>query len=272
MTGRMEDGPNGDMGGMDKGGVGLVEPPEDGLQEPEDSRRPLGPSGAQHGAGVANPAEPEPGAGSGPQSRTDDVAGIRTSGRPSVESVVPPGAPGQVDRLGRVKTDVEHALCAETPSGLDVRRLRPTDAVRLLNSTPMGRVISDRQLRRHQTRSEGMFCRGRRIDLFAYAAWLASHLSQERDSATGNVSTGNVLAQIERQQFTCALTGRRLEPETASLDHVIPLTQGGGHVIENTQVLHRDVNRAKGLLTNEQFIALCREVVAWADSRQAGNH
>jgi hypothetical protein len=35
---------------------------------------------------------------------------------------------------------------------------------------------------------------------------------------------------------------------------------GGEHVIENTQVLHKDVNRAKGSLTSDEFIGLCREV------------
>ena len=57
------------------------------------------------------------------------------------------------------------------------------------------------------------------------------------------------------------MTGWRLEPETAALDHVIPVSRGGEHRIDNTQVLHRTVNRAKGTLTNPEFIALCGEVV-----------
>ncbi len=36
--------------------------------------------------------------------------------------------------------------------------------------------------------------------------------------------------------------------------------------MENVQVLQKQVNRAKGTLTNEEFIALCREVVTHADS------
>lgn len=71
---------------------------------------------------------------------------------------------------------------------------------------------------------------------------------------------------LEYQQYRCALTGRRLTPETAALDHIVPIRLGGAHVIENAQVLHKDVNRAKGVLTNEEFLTICREVVAWADS------
>lgn len=77
----------------------------------------------------------------------------------------------------------------------------------------------------------------------------------------GPVSTENVLQLLEHQQYRCALTGRRLTPETAALDHIIPVRRDGEHVIENTQVLHKDVNRAKGSLTNEEFIGMCREVV-----------
>jgi 5-methylcytosine-specific restriction endonuclease McrA len=77
----------------------------------------------------------------------------------------------------------------------------------------------------------------------------------------GPVSTDNVLRLLERQQFCCALTGRELMPQTAALDHIIPIRCDGEHVIENTQVLHKEVNRAKGSLTNDQFSRLCREVV-----------
>ena len=76
-----------------------------------------------------------------------------------------------------------------------------------------------------------------------------------------SVNPQAVLSLLEQQSFRCALTGRRLEPETAALDHVIPVSRGGEHRIDNTQVLDRTVNRAKGTLTNGEFIALCSEVV-----------
>lgn len=75
------------------------------------------------------------------------------------------------------------------------------------------------------------------------------------------MSTTNVLRLLEWQRYRCALTGRPLEPQTASLDHIVPVRCGGQHRIENVQVLHKQVNRAKGTLTNEEFIQLCREVV-----------
>lgn len=76
------------------------------------------------------------------------------------------------------------------------------------------------------------------------------------------MTTANVLRLLAWQCYRCALTGRELTPETASLDHIIPVRCGGEHRIENAQVLHRDVNRAKTTMTNDEFVRLCREVVA----------
>ncbi len=86
----------------------------------------------------------------------------------------------------------------------------------------------------------------------------------------GPVSTDNVLLLLESQRYRCALTGRDLTPETAALDHILPLRCSGEHVSENTQVLHRGVNRAKGSLTNVEFIGLCGEVVAHSTAGGAG--
>jgi 5-methylcytosine-specific restriction endonuclease McrA len=71
---------------------------------------------------------------------------------------------------------------------------------------------------------------------------------------------------LEFQRYRCALTGRQLTPTTAALDHIVPIRCGGQHVIENAEVLHKDVNRAKGALTNSEFIQLCREVAFHSDT------
>lgn len=78
------------------------------------------------------------------------------------------------------------------------------------------------------------------------------------------MTTANILLLLEWQRYRCALTGRRLDPNTASLDHIVPVRSGGQHVIENAQVLHRDVNKAKTTMTNDEFVQLCREVVRHA--------
>jgi len=79
------------------------------------------------------------------------------------------------------------------------------------------------------------------------------------------ITTSNVLLLLKRQQYCCALTGRELTPQTAALDHILPIRCGGEHVIENVQVLHKDVNRAKGSMTNDEFIKLCDDVINWSN-------
>jgi hypothetical protein len=98
------------------------------------------------------------------------------------------------------------------------------------------------------------------------ACGIALHPQTRAARPTGRITTSNVLRLVEFQQYRCALTGRTLTPETASLDHIVPVRCGGEHAIENAQVLHKEVNRAKTTMTSEEFIRLCREVVAHVDS------
>ncbi len=54
----------------------------------------------------------------------------------------------------------------------DPRSLRPSDVCRLLNSTPLGEVISERQLHRHRSRAGWRIGDGKRVDLVRYVGWL----------------------------------------------------------------------------------------------------
>jgi hypothetical protein len=54
----------------------------------------------------------------------------------------------------------------------DPRKLRPSELCRLLNSTPLGEVINERQLHRHRTRAGMRIGDARFVDLLRYVAWL----------------------------------------------------------------------------------------------------
>ena len=64
---------------------------------------------------------------------------------------------------------------------IDPRNLRPSDLARLLNSTPLGTVINERQLYRHRTRAGFRIGDGKRVDLFRYVTWLVDqrHVPKE---------------------------------------------------------------------------------------------
>jgi hypothetical protein len=55
---------------------------------------------------------------------------------------------------------------------VDPRQLRVAEAVRLLNSTPLGEVVQPHVVYRHLNRAAYKIGDGRRIDLARYTAWL----------------------------------------------------------------------------------------------------
>jgi 5-methylcytosine-specific restriction endonuclease McrA len=83
------------------------------------------------------------------------------------------------------------------------------------------------------------------------------------------VTSRMILNLLEKQGYRCALSGRQLTPETASIDHVLPLSRGGRHAIENLCIVDHQVNVAKGTLTLEEFVCLCREVAEHFAGRDA---
>ena len=72
------------------------------------------------------------------------------------------------------------------------------------------------------------------------------------------------------KHFPCALTGRPIDfykPETYEYDHIQPISRGGDNTLNNLQLLCPEANQAKGRLTDQEFIELCKEVVIHAGHR-----
>ena len=63
---------------------------------------------------------------------------------------------------------------------IDPRKLRPGELCRLLNSTPLGEVITEQQFRRHRMSAGIRIGDGQNLDLLRFAAWLVQrrHLSK----------------------------------------------------------------------------------------------
>ena len=56
------------------------------------------------------------------------------------------------------------------------------------------------------------------------------------------------------------MTGRVISPQTAELDHVVPISRGGSLTIENLRWLCAEANQAKRAMLDDEFIRLCTEV------------
>src|SRR6516162_3868716 len=75
--------------------------------------------------------------------------------------------------------------CGRWAVPTDPRRLRPGALCRLLNSTPLGAVLSEAQLRRHRSRAGLRIGEGQHLDLLRYVAWLVLQRHAPRPAANG---------------------------------------------------------------------------------------
>lgn len=75
-----------------------------------------------------------------------------------------------------------------------------------------------------------------------------------------------IAALWKAQKGFCALTGRRLD-RSAELDHIIAKARGGSDGVTNLRWVCRAVNFARRDLPDDEFFALCRDVMRWIGSR-----
>jgi hypothetical protein len=94
---------------------------------------------------------------------------------------------------------------------IDPRKLRPGELCRLLNSTPLGEVIHERQLRRHRTRAGLRIGDARHVDLVRYVAWLVQVRHAPRPEPNDESPAAPDLA--EAAQGAAALGSRWKQPE-----------------------------------------------------------
>lgn len=81
------------------------------------------------------------------------------------------------------------------------------------------------------------------------------------------VTASAIRELLTSQNYLCYLSGRELTPLTASLDHKDPISKGGSHDMDNIGIVDYRVNLAKGTLTIDEFIEMCRDVVRHQDAK-----
>jgi len=79
----------------------------------------------------------------------------------------------------------------------------------------------------------------------------------------GKATSHELLKLIKKQEYSCQLSGVVLEPGVAALDHNIPVSSGGTDCLENLQWVSVAVNKAKGSMSQEEFITMCKRVASW---------
>jgi 5-methylcytosine-specific restriction endonuclease McrA len=86
-------------------------------------------------------------------------------------------------------------------------------------------------------------------------------------SLRGKLGADDLERMWQEQRGLCGLTGRPLDFETAQLDHVLPRSRGGSNGRSNLRWVCKEANDAKGNLTDEELLVLCRQVAEWIGRR-----
>ncbi|MCL4199561.1 MAG: phage terminase large subunit family protein [Phycisphaerales bacterium] len=96
---------------------------------------------------------------------------------------------------------------------IDPRSLKPGELCRLLNSTPLGEVISERQLHRHRTRAGYRIGDGKAVDLLRYTAWLVieRHQRLAGEDATEDGAIDQNVDAMRTRDLPESFTGRDID-------------------------------------------------------------
>jgi len=100
----------------------------------------------------------------------------------------------------------------------DPRKLRPSELCRLLNSTPLGEVISERQLHRHRTRAGLRIGDGRFVDLLRYVAWLVQVRHEPKREPNAD-PYGTLKERARARNAALSLAGRDIGELPEVIDH-----------------------------------------------------
>lgn len=95
--------------------------------------------------------------------------------------------------------------------------------------------------------------------------WASGIARSQRGAGKVGITKERVLSVWERQQGRCAILNVPLTfAENASLDHIVPTSNGGTDELENLRIIHKNINTAKHNLPDFEFAAMLRLLYPWA--------
>ncbi|TGN09965.1 HNH endonuclease [Leptospira bandrabouensis] len=73
---------------------------------------------------------------------------------------------------------------------------------------------------------------------------------------------GHIRTLLQEQKFRCYISGLELTYDNIEIEHIIPLTMGGNHCLENLCLVDRSLKELKRFKTKEEIIELCKVILA----------
>jgi 5-methylcytosine-specific restriction endonuclease McrA len=114
-----------------------------------------------------------------------------------------------------------------------------------------------------KTATDQLFSAAKKLGFSTTSELATSQTPRTSRTKEGKATPESLMELIKLQEYRCQLSGTLLEPSTAALDHKVPVSLGGTDSIENLQWVSYDVNRAKGSMSQEDFITMCKRVASW---------
>jgi 5-methylcytosine-specific restriction endonuclease McrA len=88
--------------------------------------------------------------------------------------------------------------------------------------------------------------------------WLCKYEKKRNDIT---IQPFDLWKLAKKQKLVCAISGRRLTAENLSIDHIIPMVNGGSTEIHNMQLVDYYANLAKFTLTMDELYSLCEDIL-----------
>ncbi len=66
---------------------------------------------------------------------------------------------------------------------------------------------------------------------------------------------------LHKQDFKCFLTGRELSPENVEAEHILPVSQGGEHKVENLCLIIDSLRELKRYRNPEEILSIAKDII-----------
>lgn len=66
---------------------------------------------------------------------------------------------------------------------------------------------------------------------------------------------------LQKQNFKCFLTGRELTPDNVEAEHILPISKGGKHEVENLCLIIDSLRELKRYRSPEEIISIARDII-----------
>lgn len=85
----------------------------------------------------------------------------------------------------------------------------------------------------------------------------------KRKDKQSKITSVDLWRLAHKQKMICPLSGRRLTNESISVDHIIHRSNGGKADLTNLRLVAKEINLARHILNDEQFIQMCKDVTEY---------